>query len=55
MVARAVRRVLTQGPYRQQAQALQAEIVATDPLASISDALAQLCTANDAARRPESV
>jgi MGT family glycosyltransferase len=55
MVARAVRRVLKQSSYRRRAQALQAEIAATDPLATISDALAQLCAANDAARRPESV
>ncbi len=33
MVARAVRRVLGHGSYRQRAQALQAEIAATDPLA----------------------
>jgi MGT family glycosyltransferase len=55
MVARAVRRVLNQGSYRRRAQALQAEIDASHPLATISDALAELCEANDAARRPETV
>jgi MGT family glycosyltransferase len=51
MVARAVRRVLARDAYRARAQALQAEIAATDPLGSISDALAALCEANDAVAR----
>ncbi len=55
MVARAVRRVLDRSSYRQRAQALQAEIAATDPLTTISSVLAELCAANDAVRRPESV
>ncbi len=50
MVARAVRRVLTRRSYRRRARALQAEIAATDPLGTISGVLAELCTANDAAR-----
>jgi UDP:flavonoid glycosyltransferase YjiC (YdhE family) len=53
MVARAVRRVLTHSSYRQQAQALQAEIAATDPLRTISGALAELCAANDAVRQAD--
>jgi UDP:flavonoid glycosyltransferase YjiC (YdhE family) len=52
-VARAVRRVLSRSAYRRRARALQAEIAATDPLGTISDALAELCTANDAVRRGE--
>ena len=47
MVARAVRRVLARDSYRQRAQALQAEIAATDPLGTISGVLAELCAAND--------
>ena len=42
-------------PYRQRAQALQAEIAATDPLGTISGTLAELCAANDAVRQAESV
>ena len=52
MVARAVRRVLTHDSYRARARALQAEIAASDPLGTISGTLAELCAANDAARRP---
>ena len=48
MVGRAVRRVLARDSYRTRARALQAEIAATDPLASISAALAATCEANDA-------
>jgi UDP:flavonoid glycosyltransferase YjiC (YdhE family) len=55
MVARAVRRVLAHPSYGQRAQALQSEIAATDPLGTISEALAGLCTANDAVRRAETV
>jgi MGT family glycosyltransferase len=55
MVARAVRRVLKRDSYRRRAQALQAEIAATDPLGTISDELRDLCTANDSARRPQTV
>jgi UDP:flavonoid glycosyltransferase YjiC (YdhE family) len=55
MVARAVRRVLSHGSYRERAQALQAEIAATDPLGTISGALAELCAANDEARRAETI
>ena len=55
MVARAVRRVLARDSYRRRARELQAEIAATDPLHSISTTLAELCAANDAARRAESV
>ena len=55
MVARAVRRVLSHGSFRQRAQALQAEIAATDPLGTISGALAELCAANDEARRAETI
>ncbi len=55
MVARAVRRVLSHGSYRERAQALQAEIAATDPLGTISGALAELCAANDALRRAETI
>ena len=55
MVARAVRRVLARPSYRQRAQALQAEIAATDPLGTISGVLAELCTANEVARRAETV
>ena len=50
MVARAVRRVLTRPGYRRRARALQAEIAASDPLDTISTALADL-TANRDARR----
>jgi UDP:flavonoid glycosyltransferase YjiC (YdhE family) len=50
MVARAVRRVLTRRSYRRRARALRAEIAATDPLGTIIGVLAELCTANDAAR-----
>jgi UDP:flavonoid glycosyltransferase YjiC (YdhE family) len=53
MVARAVRRVLSRGSYRRRAHAFQAEIAATDPLGTISEGLAELCTANDAVRRGE--
>ena len=45
MVARAVRRVLARPSYRERARALQAEIAGTDPLGSISAALAELATA----------
>ena len=58
MVVRAVRRVLGHRSYRQRAQAMQAEIAATDPLRTITGALAELCAANDAVRlgeRAESV
>ena len=56
MVARAVRRVLGRDSYRQRAEALQAEIAATDPLDAISGVLAELCAANDAVlRRTETV
>jgi UDP:flavonoid glycosyltransferase YjiC (YdhE family) len=48
MVGRAVRRVLARDTYRARARALQAEIAATDPLASISASLAETCAANDA-------
>jgi UDP:flavonoid glycosyltransferase YjiC (YdhE family) len=51
MVARSVRRVLSRPSYRRRARALQAEIAATDPLATISAALGEVCAANDAARR----
>ena len=50
IVARAVRRVLDRRSYRRRARALRAEIAATDPLGTISGVLAELCTANDAAR-----
>ena len=53
MVRRAVRRVLDHSSYRQRAQALQAEIAASDPLGTISDTLAELCGANDAVQRTE--
>jgi UDP:flavonoid glycosyltransferase YjiC (YdhE family) len=53
MVARAVRRVLMRSDYRQRAQALQAEIAATDPLRSISSVLAELCAANDVVRQAD--
>ncbi len=52
MVARAVRRLLQRGSYRQRAQALQAEIAATDPLGTITGVLHEQCAANDAVRRP---
>jgi len=55
MVARAVRRVLSHSSYRQRAQALQGEIAATDPLRTISSALAELCVANDAVRQAETI
>ena len=55
MVARAVRRVLARRSYRRRAKALQAKIAATDPLDAISSTLAELCAANDEARRPETV
>jgi UDP:flavonoid glycosyltransferase YjiC (YdhE family) len=55
MVARAVRRLLRRDSYRQRAQALQAEIAATDPLDTISQVLAEICTANDEVRRSEAV
>jgi UDP:flavonoid glycosyltransferase YjiC (YdhE family) len=58
MVARAVRRVLGHRSYRRRARAMQAEIAATDPLRTITGALAELCAANDAVRlgqRSESV
>ena len=48
MVGRAVRRVLARDSYRVRARALQDEIAATDPLRAISEALAELCEANDA-------
>ena len=51
MVRRGVRRVLGRDSYRKRAQALQAEIAATDPLGTISDTLAELCAANDAVRQ----
>jgi UDP:flavonoid glycosyltransferase YjiC (YdhE family) len=43
MVARAVRRVLTQSSYRRRAAALRAEIEASDPLGDITRVLAQIC------------
>ena len=43
MVAHAVRRVLGRDSYRQRAEALQAEIAATDPLDAIGGVLAELC------------
>jgi UDP:flavonoid glycosyltransferase YjiC (YdhE family) len=49
MVARGVRRVLGRSCYRTRAQALQAEIAATDPLGDISAALAQLTAAGTGA------
>jgi UDP:flavonoid glycosyltransferase YjiC (YdhE family) len=55
MVARAVHRVLSHSPYRERAQALQAEIAAADPLGTISGALAELCAANDAVRQAETI
>ena len=55
MVARAVRRVLSHGSDRERARALQAEIAATDPLGTISGVLAELCAANDEARRAETI
>ena len=48
MVGRAVRRVLARDSYRTRARALQDEIAATDPLGTISGALAASCEANDA-------
>ncbi len=51
MVAHAVRRVLGHSSYRRRARALRAEIVASDPLATMSNVLAELCAANDALRR----
>lgn len=53
MVARAVRRVLTHGRYRERAEALRSEIAAADPLKSITAVLDELCAANDAVRRAE--
>jgi UDP:flavonoid glycosyltransferase YjiC (YdhE family) len=55
MVRRAVRRVLARESYRQRAQELQAEIATTDPLGTMSTTLAELCAANDLARRAENV
>ena len=55
MVGRAVRRVLARPRYRRRAKALQAEIAATDPLDAITSTLADLCSANDEARRAETV
>ncbi len=52
MVARAVRRVLSRPSYRVRAQALQAEIAASDPLAAISATLAELSAAQETARQP---
>ena len=52
MVARAVRRVLSRPSYRVRAQALQAEIAASDPLAAISATLAELSAARETARQP---
>jgi UDP:flavonoid glycosyltransferase YjiC (YdhE family) len=51
MVARAVHRVLARSSYRRRARALRAEIAASDPFGSISDALADLCVRNDAVHR----
>jgi len=51
MVARAVRRVLSRGSYRERARALQAEIAASDPLATIATALAELGAADAAVNR----
>jgi len=51
MVARAVRRVLARSSYRERAGALRAEIAASDPLATIGAALAELCAAGAAARQ----
>jgi hypothetical protein len=39
--------VLARDSYRLRAQALQAEIAASDPLGTISAMLARLCAAND--------
>ena len=50
-----MRRVLRRSSYRQRAQALQAEIAATDPLGTISGALAELCAANDAVRQAQTI
>jgi len=50
MVARAVHRVLARASYRRKARALRAEIARSDPLGAISDTLAELCDARDAAR-----
>jgi MGT family glycosyltransferase len=55
MVRRAVRRVLRRPSYRQRAEVLQAEIAASDPLGLASRVLADLCEANDAVRRAETV
>jgi MGT family glycosyltransferase len=55
MVARAVRRVLARNSYGDRAQALHAEIAGADPLDTISAALEEVCAANDAVRRPETV
>jgi UDP:flavonoid glycosyltransferase YjiC (YdhE family) len=55
MVAQAVRRVLARSSYRRRARALRAQIAATDPLGTISQALTELCAANDEERRPETV
>jgi UDP:flavonoid glycosyltransferase YjiC (YdhE family) len=53
MVARAVRRVLARDSYRLRAQALRAEIAASDPLGTISATLAELCAANDTVHRQQ--
>src|ERR1700734_3442606 len=46
-LAAAVQRVLAEPTFRHRAQAMQAEIAATDPLGTISGALVELCAAND--------
>ncbi len=46
MIARAVRRVLGRASYHRRARALAAEIAASDPLGTISAALAELCAAH---------
>lgn len=51
MVAHAVRRVLERRSYHLRARALQAQIAASDPLGDISTTLAELCAAQDRARR----
>jgi hypothetical protein len=51
MVAHAVRRVLERRSYYLRARGLQAQIAASDPLGDISATLAELCSAQDAAKR----
>jgi UDP:flavonoid glycosyltransferase YjiC (YdhE family) len=49
MLARATHRVLDRASYRRRARALAAQIAASDPLATLSDALAALCEARPGA------